>query len=727
MFQVLLVIQSLSIVGMLFESVYIVKNWRKTIHGYLLLYSLAVLVNNAGYLEMMLAKTAEAAIVAKKMSYMGSVWISFSLCLFVTELCDEKKMKRFLMIFGIPAHSLVFFLVLSFDRHKLFYSDFQFIKSGMFPHMKYTNGIFHHLYFGLVYIYMMYFYFILLRTFFREKNARNKIRLKYVMIALGIDGAFFLLHIFGVMGEYDPTMLGYSIAMIFMYVAIFRYDLLETRELAKDFIVDRLSTGIIAVDKAGEIEYFNKPAGMLFPDITKSSAQTIQELEKNVEKNEPFHLQDKIYQPEKNMLYQGQKEVGTVYVLVDETDHFQYMEELAEQRKIADSANRAKSFFLANMSHEIRTPINAVLGMDEMILRESTEPKIRTYAADIQMAGQTLLALINDILDFSKVEEGKMEIIPVEYHFAALISDLIRMVKERAEKKGLAFKVKVDPEIPQELFGDMIRIKQCALNLLTNAVKYTEMGQVMFRVSYEKKDEKSILLKIMVSDSGIGLKKEDIDKLLLPFQRIEEKRNHFIEGTGLGLNITSRLLDLMGSSLSVESVYGMGSDFSFVVEQTVINWEPVGETWKKAEKEGVENVRSKELFQAPEAKILVVDDIEMNLVVTESLLKRTLVQVDTVLSGKEALEKVLHTAYDVVFIDHMMPDMDGIETMRALKRLETMENKKHTTYIVLTANALAGARERYLSVGFSDYLSKPVDGEQLEKMLLKYLPKEKIK
>ncbi|MBR1743439.1 MAG: response regulator [Lachnospiraceae bacterium] len=281
----------------------------------------------------------------------------------------------------------------------------------------------------------------------------------------------------------------------------------------------------------------------------------------------------------------------------------------------------------------------------------------------------------------------------------------------------------MEKEIPQVLFGDEIRIKQCILNLLTNAVKYTEMGQVVFKVSFEEKDEKSIWLKILVSDSGIGMKKEDMDKLFSPFQRIEEKRNRFVEGTGLGLSITEQLLRLMGSQLFVESVYGMGSDFSFTIEQPVLKWEPIGDTWTQEAKKKNHISENKELFHAPEARILVVDDMEMNLVVMENLLKRTMVAVDSAISGKEALQKAAGASYDIIFLDHMMPDMDGIETLRALKKAGLVKN---SVCIALTANAVAGARERYLSVGFADYLSKPVDGEGIEKMLLQYLPEEKV-
>ncbi len=400
------------------------------------------------------------------------------------------------------------------------------------------------------------------------------------------------------------------------------------------------------------------------------------------------------------------------------------MTEMIDAKEHADEANQAKSSFLANMSHEIRTPINAVLGMDEMILRGSKEPETLTYAQDIQTAGKTLLALINEILDFSKVEEGKMEIIPTQYELGSLVNDLVNMVQDKVSKKGLEFDVEVDSAIPHELFGDEIRIKQCMLNLLNNSVKYTEKGKVKLGVSFRWKDEKTIYLEISVTDTGIGMKQEDMERLFTPFTRIEEKRNRKIEGTGLGMSITKKLLELMGTSLAVDSVYGKGSTFSFAVEQTIMSKEPIGsfaENFKRSNRT-VERKQYKALFYAPLAHLLVIDDTETNLIVIKGLLKETGVQIDTVDSGAKALKMTAEKKYDVVFVDHMMPEMDGIETLEEMKKQPNYDSAVH---IALTANAISGAREMYLSAGFDDYLSKPVDGDLLEAMLKKYIPDSK--
>ena len=417
-----------------------------------------------------------------------------------------------------------------------------------------------------------------------------------------------------------------------------------------------------------------------------------------------------------------------------------------------NAANKAKTSFLSNMSHEIRTPINAVLGLDEMILRESTEPQIQSYAHDIQSSGKSLLSIINDILDFSKIEAGKMEIIPVDYDLSTTISDLVNMIQTRAEKKGLRFIVNIDPKMPHRLHGDETRIKQCILNILTNAVKYTPAGSVTMNIgaisngegevspSLQPASQSSatpspkgqsplkspkILLTAQVIDTGIGIKQEDIEKLFSPFERIEERRNRSIEGTGLGMSIVKNLLAEMGSKLVVKSEYGKGSDFSFSVEQGVLDWEEIGDYEEMKAKNEAEKSAYQESFQAPSAKILVVDDTPLNLTVISGLLKTTRIQIDTSESGFDALKMAREKKYDIILIDHRMPKMDGIEMLHVLRGEETNQNRT-TPCIALTANAISGAREMYLEAGFEDYLSKPVEFAALEAMMAHYLPAEKV-
>lgn len=392
-------------------------------------------------------------------------------------------------------------------------------------------------------------------------------------------------------------------------------------------------------------------------------------------------------------------------------------------------ANEAKSRFLSNMSHEIRTPINAVLGMNEMILREAQDSEIQTYAANIRSAGKTLLFLINDILDMSKIESGKMEIISVNYEISAVVMDLWNIIYLRAREKNLTFSVEFDRMLPCVLYGDDVRIKQVVTNLLTNAVKYTPKGSVTLRITCERQGGDMLLLKISVQDTGIGIREEDMGKLFESFQRLDEEKNRNIEGTGLGMNITMSLLKMMDGGMEVESEYRKGSIFTVTLPQKIIDETPAGSFRFIQEKQMQPKDCKTGSFTAPEGCVLVVDDNAMNLTVFRALLKRTRLQVVTADSGKQCLEYAQRQKFHMIFMDHMMPEMDGIETLCELRKMAGCPDgfpNRDTPVIALTANAVAGARELYLAEGFQDFLTKPIDAEALERTICEYLPKELI-
>jgi len=397
----------------------------------------------------------------------------------------------------------------------------------------------------------------------------------------------------------------------------------------------------------------------------------------------------------------------------------EYEQKLQEAMNAAIAADKAKSRFLAQMSHEIRTPINAVLGMNEMILREATDLGVRGYADDIQIAGKNLLSIINTILDFSKIEDGKMEIVPAEYDFPSVLNNLINSAAAMAKGKNLELKVDIDPGLPTELYGDDLRISQIAMNLLTNALKYTEEGSVSFTVREASRSGKEIFIDVDVSDTGIGIKQEDMSKMFESFGRLDEKRNRGIEGTGLGIAIVTKLLEMMESKLEVKSEYGKGSSFSFRIKQEIVDDAPIGKYTERFEKTVKQEV-SRDYIYAPSARVLVVDDNEMNCKVVKNLLKQNGIVPDFAFSGKECIEKLSVKFYHIVFLDHMMPKMDGIETLNILKEKKLIS--EGTVIIALTANAVVGAKEFYLEAGFDDYLSKPIEIERLEAMLSEYLP-----
>lgn len=394
---------------------------------------------------------------------------------------------------------------------------------------------------------------------------------------------------------------------------------------------------------------------------------------------------------------------------------------LNEAKEASYAASMAKSRFLANMSHEIRTPINAVLGMDEILLRECRDENLREYALNIQSAGQALLGLVNDILDFSKIESDKLDLVPGEYELGNLIGSCMNLIKLRLENKGLSFEVERSDYLPKSLWGDEVRIRQIISNLLTNAVKYTKEGSVLLKVNWEQTSSNEGVLLIHVRDTGIGIKPESMQELFTSFQRLDEKKNRNIEGTGLGLSITKQLAEMMGGEITVKSEYGVGSEFVVTIPQKVIDAKNV-ESFSSQSEEGASEQEVQLITHS--TRILVVDDVRMNLEVVMGLLKKTGITIDTADSGVGALQMVNKNRYDLIFLDHMMPEMDGVETLRELKKHHAIY-LGNTPVIMLTANAVMGVEEEYRKEGFAGYLSKPVNLEGLYDCLIRFLPKNK--
>lgn len=723
MLSVFIFIQYVGILVLFAEIIYILQQNRSQMQGLLLTIATSTLVDFVGYLFELQATSKEMAMQAVKFNYIGKPFIAMASLWLILDCCKVKVSMRVKTIMGV-LHTAISVLVLTSEQHKLFYTSVDFVDDIYFPHLVMGHSIIYNLYWVVMFVYLIIMLVVGIRSLRGATDDQEKTKI-HIMLGIPITSLICIIaYISGVTRGYDCTVISYLIGSVLVIVLMIRFNLLDTVALAKEHAIDDLSQGMIVLDEKYELVYMNQQVMKFFPEIaTENYKATLDKIEEYAKDKKRMFRGEEVYEIQDKDITEDDIYYGKMFVVTDITENHQYTIELEKQTAIAKEANKAKSDFLAKMSHEIRTPINAVLGMDEMILRESREDDVRKYARDIKSAANTLLELINDILDSSKIESGKLEIIPAEYHMDKMLKDISNMIKIKTEDKELYFHVEADETIPNKLFGDDVRIRQILINILNNAIKYTERGGVILRVSHTRKGDLACV-RYEVEDTGIGIKKEDLPKLYEAFERIEEARNRNIEGTGLGMSIVVEMLHLMGSKLEVESRYGIGSTFAFEINQKVIGNETIG-VLSLGEDEQDEYAVYNALFKAPDAKVLVVDDNDINRKVFRSLLKRTLVQIKDVDSGRKCLEWVQKEHYDMIFMDALMPQMDGIETLQNMKQL-TNSKCKDVPVIILTADAVTGARERYLKKGFQDFLSKPVTGEDLENMVLKYLPEDKL-
>ena len=534
----------------------------------------------------------------------------------------------------------------------------------------------------------------------------------------------------------DASVLFYAIAgmLIFLSIRIFVPRSLMNSTIGK--AVDDMSEGLILFDISNNCIFANEFSLHRFNiDLATFNfdCEPMKTIRKNLaRKNERFGESDYVvtdsdgnvvchYFTRLNELTDSKDRVIGSYLLIEDiTNTMALMNELNEAKANAENANVAKSTFLANMSHEIRTPLNSVLGMNEMILRSTKDPALTEYAETIRSSGEILLSLINDILDFSKIEAGKMELFLEGYNPHKLLTECNDSFEQMAVGKGLYLTFKCDESIPSGLKGDEKRLRQILSNIISNAIKYTKKGGVTVEMWSESLDEKHLNLVISVSDTGIGISKTDQEYLFDSFRRVNEEENATIQGTGLGLSITKELITLMNGTIGVSSIEGEGSVFKITVPQEILSFSPVGPLRLIAEQK---EYTYTETFRAPKAKLLVVDDVAVNLKVVQALLKKTLIEVDTAKSGLQAIDMCRQKKYDIILLDHRMPEPDGIETF---KIISDDGFNTDTPVIILTANALSGAEEEYRAMGFSDYLSKPIRSNELELAILRHLPVEKV-
>lgn len=558
-------------------------------------------------------------------------------------------------------------------------------------------------------------------------------RLKYFFILFSFLAVILLNCVYLMSKQYlDWSVMLYAIAGVVLYFFAFYFTPVKLTHKAIMSAVDEMNEGLVLLDDDEQCVYANsfidENFGISKDDINVSDERFkvfVDAIRRNSDKRiiENHVVYNEKGEEEKRYRIKidsitdrkGHK-LGKYFLVEDITEYHQAMLALERARCEADKANEYKSAFLANMSHEIRTPINAVLGMNEMVLRESEDRNILEYAQNIQVSGNALLDLINDILDFSKIEAGKMEIIDSAYSPSKMFRDILLLLSPKANEKGLSIIVDWDDNIPSVLLGDEKRIRQILINLISNAVKYTKKGRIIVSCKYEEIDNSNIELHVDVKDTGIGISTENQKILFNAFQRVDMANNRNIEGTGLGLAITSQLVSMMNGSISVKSELLKGSTFTLKLPQRVLNSAPSG-SFK--EEKAVEISKYKESFKAPDAKVLVVDDVPINLKVVVNLLKKTEVKIVTAGGGNAAIEECNKQKFDLILMDHMMPTPDGVEAFRVIKK-EGLNTE--TPVVVLTANAIGGVEDEYRKIGFDGYLAKPVKGAELEKTLMRLLP-----
>lgn len=718
MLSFLISMQYLGIAILFVEILYVIYQKTSRLQVLMLVVFIATMINYVGYLGELKATSMEIALQSVKFNYLGKPFIVLGIFIFVLEYF-RIQLPRILYRILYAFHALVTICVLTCENNQLFYSSISYTKEGLFPHLVLGHGILYYLHTATIVIYIGIVIYVGVSKLLKAKNNKEKMQI-LTLISVGvICTACLILFLTGVTLGYDVTMPAYLISTVLLLVAMVRYDLLDPLMIAKETVFDEFADGLLVLDNESKLLYVNSQVVKIYPEITEEdNAKIIEEIEGLYDEQEKLFASEQVYEIDKKTILNEGVTYGQVYIIKDITQNYRYMTELERQTIIAQKANKAKSDFLAKMSHEIRTPINSVVGMTEMILRESQQPKITEYALDAKTSAGTLLSIINDILDTTKIESGKMELYPVEYRNVDLFKMIYNIMHVKADEKNLKFEIRVDKNMPASVIGDDIRIRQVLLNLLSNAVKFTENGSVTLDVSTRSEGDMA-RIRYTVTDTGIGIQAKDLDRLYSEFSRVDELRNREIEGTGLGMSIVSGLLKLMDSEIEAESEYGKGSTFSFELLQQVVDASPVG-TIDFEDAHANMNYVYNSSYVAPSAKILVVDDNKINRKVFRGLLKATQMDITDVESGRECLELVAKEHFDLIFLDHMMPEMDGIETLHAMKAME--DNLcKDTPIIVLTANAVVGAREMYLREGFDEFVAKPFDPSALEALIQRYL------
>lgn len=715
--------------------------WNKRNSIWLTTSSIFVMIANAGYYRLAIADSLEMALSANKMIYTGVCFLQLVVFFCIVELC-KIRLKRYVVALLLGCNMAIYaFIVFESD---LFYTNTSINKIDGVTVLTKEYGAVHTIVYMICVTYMFLGLGLVIATLVKKKNV-SKMALIYIMV---IDIINVCMDAFGeyMFGIAKPIAASYVVSLVLFMIVEGRISLYNLEEIEEAESLRNRKIGYFSISGSNRFIASNEIAGVYLDEIaqavvddylpkTKYTQKIISWVEEYRKTGEvvqhELRRDGKVYGIVVNRLLKQKKIRPCVVKIYDNTELVKHEEDLSEYAKQmemlkekAEEANNAKGIFLSEISHELRTPLNNIIGLDTMIIRESNENEIKQYASDIKNACHGMMAIISDTLDISKIESGEMELVESEYSLADVIGDEYNLIVNRAKAKELELFVDVDETLPSVYFGDDVKIRQIITNLLTNAVKYTQAGMVTLKVTGER-DEDFENLSVSVTDTGIGIEEEDIKKLNKRFIRFNKEKNKNVEGTGLGISIVKELLRLLGSKLEINSVYGRGSTFGFTIRQCIVSAEPIGVI--DPAQDMCDDINDYVApFTASKANILVVDDNTFNRTVFKGLLKGIGCNIDEASSGKQCLDTVSKKKYDLIFMDNMMPEMSGVETFERIKADKCGLNI-HTPIVILTANALAGAKEEFLSVGFNDFLAKPFSPEKLEEMLKKYLPEKLIK
>ena len=727
MFQGLLAVHIFSIALIVYSLVIMFRGESTYVQKLLIYCMIAELVQNVGYLFELTAGDMEAALTAVKFEYLGSSLTSIFYMMFIRNYCGLKEnrlFERLLLIGAIPVLAMIWTTPL----HNFYYREIGYVEGEMYSYLELEYGPVFYIYIVIsVAVPWIAAIYSLCCSIRREEQGKKRQGLQMILLFSVVLFIVFVAYVKGYFPEgYDPTSVTMAILLSLMVIFIWNRKNFDLTRAAANTVMNALEDCVITLDEKETILSYNKAAKKIFPDISMYfNLKDIDGFPLNLfdenDKGE-FVIGDKHYEGHVRRLEDRDGEVrGYTVLIIDTTETYEHIKKIMDMRERAEAANRAKSDFLANMSHEIRTPMNAVVGLSELIIEESRGRKMYEYACNIKSAALNLLSIINDILDLSKVEAGKMELVPSRYYVQILVQDTVNLIEIAANQKGLQMKVDLSDNIPYQLYGDEGRIRQILINLLNNAIKFTRSGYVSLKVSAAYIDAYDVNLVFEVEDSGIGIKKEDIDKIFEAFQQLDMNKNRKIEGTGLGLAISKRLIQLMDGQLSVESEYGKGTKFTVCIKQRVVNAKTIREV--PVTKEDLQKTDMR-MFTCDNYKVLLVDDNAINRRVAIAMIEAYGFQISEADCGKKAIELVKEHNYDLILMDHMMPELDGVETAKII-RSECGENGQNAVMIALTANVIEGAKEIYLSNGFQDFLAKPFERIQLHEVLNKWVPEDK--